>query len=320
MSRRTPSAEAVHIPTGVEEAELEVGGAQVKLTHLDKPFWPDEGITKRDLLQYYADASPWLLPHLRDRPMTLKRYPDGAFGKFFFAKNAPKPRPRWLALCPVEHADSKTVVYPLIQDTASLLWAINLGCIDLNPSYAVCGDIDRPDFLNFDLDPVPGATFDTVREAALLVHAGLDALKLPSFAKTTGSRGIHIYVPLQRGLTQKVVWSFAKHFALALVKRAPDLVTAVYTKAKRPAGRVLIDFHQNQWGRTLASVYSVRPVKRAAVSMPVTWEEISRGIEIAQFRLDNAVERLQRVGDLWAPLLAQEGRVDLARFGPQAVS
>ena len=291
--------------------ELEVEGKVVKLTNLGKPFWPEMGITKRDLLQYYADVAPVLLPHLTDRAMVMKRYPNGAAGDFFFMKRAPAPRPEWIELCHIEHSSGNVIDFPMVQDLASLLWVVNLGCIDLNQWYARCDDVDRPDYLHFDLDPVPGATFEKVTETALLLRQGLEALKMPCYAKTTGSKGIHVYVPIERGPTQKQVWGFAKEFAHALAAQAPNLVTAIYIVAKRPKGRVLVDYNQNAWGRTLASIYSVRPRPIPTVSTPVKWSELERGLSIDDFRMDNVPARVRRLGDLWKPLLAKRGRFKL---------
>jgi bifunctional non-homologous end joining protein LigD len=291
--------------------EVEVEGRVVKLTNLGKFFWPKLGITKRDLLQYYADVSPFLLPHLTDRAMVMKRYPNGAAGEFFFMKRAPTPRPEWIELCHIEHSSGNIIDFPMIQDLASLLWVVNLGCIDLNQWDARCDDVDRPDYLHFDLDPVPGATFQKVIDTALLVRDGLESLKIPSYAKTTGSKGIHVYVPIQRGPTQKQVWGFAKEFAHALAAQAPKLVTAIYVVSKRPKGRVLVDYNQNAWGRTLASIYSVRPHPKASVSTPVKWSEVERGISIDDFRMANVPARLRQLGDLWKPLLAKRGRFKL---------
>ena len=243
--------------------------------------------------------------------MVMKRYPNGAAGKFFFQKRAPVPRPEWIEICSITHASESVIDFPIVADLSSLLWLVNLGCIDLNPWYARCDDVDRPDFLHFDLDPVPGADFAQVRETALLVHEALDALKMPNFAKTTGSRGIHVYVPIVREPLQKQVWTFAKKLAQSLEKLHPKLVTAEYRIAKRPDGRVLVDYNQNAWGRTLASVYSVRPKPRAPVSTPVAWKEIEKGIEIEDVRLDNVPSRVRKLGDLWKPLTQPRGRFDL---------
>ena len=315
MSPARAKAQTVAIPQDVRDVELDFGrGKIVKLTNLDKPFWPDLGLTKRDLLQYYARVAPALVPHLVGRAMVMKRYPNGAYGEFFFMKRAPSPRPEWIETCRIPHGSGNVIDFPMIQDLPSLLWVVNLGCIDLNPWYARCDDYDRPDYLHFDLDPVPGAGFDQVIETALLVRRGLEGLGLPCHAKTTGSKGIHVYLPIRRGPVQKDVWGFAKSFALALAAQAPKLVTAEYRVAKRPKGRVLVDYNQNAWGRTLASIYSVRPRERAPVSTPVTWEEVERGIRIEDFRIDNVPDRVATLGDLWKPLLAARGRVALERY------
>src|SRR6266705_150705 len=255
------------IPRDVNQLEISFGDRQVRLTNLNKLFWPELKITKRDLLQYYTDVSSVLLPHLKDRAMVMKRYPNGAAGEFFFMKRAPSPRPEWIEICRIQHG-SKMVDFPMVQDLPSLLWVINLGCIDLNQWYGRCDDAERPDYLHFDLDPVPGATWENVLETALVVRAALEPLKMPSYPKTTGSKGIHIYAPIVRGPTQKQVWTIAKEIAQVLAAANPKLITAQYKIAKRPKGRVLVDYNQNAWGRTLASIYSVRPTPKATVSTP----------------------------------------------------
>jgi bifunctional non-homologous end joining protein LigD len=291
--------------------EFTVAGRRVSLTNLDKPFWPRLGLTKGDLIRYYSSIARVVLPHIQDRPMIMKRYPDGAEGPFFFMKRTPVPRPAWLERCSIEHRSGNVIDFPVIQDIASLLWLVNLGCIDLNPWYARCDDVDRPDFLHFDLDPVVGASFARVRETALVVRDALSALGMTSYAKTSGSEGMHVYVPIFRGPLQKQVWTVAKSIALSLAEKFPKLITAEYRIARRPRGRVLVDYNQNAWGRTLAGVYSVRPRPKATVSAPVTWREVERGVEPEEFTLRNMHERLRRVGDLWRPLLARRGRFRL---------
>ncbi|HSU93456.1 MAG TPA: non-homologous end-joining DNA ligase [Gemmatimonadaceae bacterium] len=309
---RSPARRASSIvPEGVRDAEVDADGHAVSLTNLEKPFWPKPGITKGDLLRYYAAVAPALLPHLHDRAMVMKRYPNGATGKCFFMKRAPSPRPDWIETCAIEHGSGSVIDFPMVQDLASLLWVVNLGCIDLNQWYARCDDVNRPDYLHFDLDPVVGASFARVRETALLVREALVALGMSPLAKTTGSSGIHIYVPIVRGPLQKQVWTFAKEFARVMESRAPKLITAEYRIAQRPRGHVLVDYNQNAWGRTLASVYSPRPTPMAAVSTPVTWAEIENGVEIADFRIDNVPARIEQLGDLWKPLLASRGRFKL---------
>ncbi|HEY0305265.1 MAG TPA: non-homologous end-joining DNA ligase [Longimicrobiales bacterium] len=305
---------SITLPADINQANVAIKGKIVRLTNLNKPFWPELGVTKRDLLQYYADVSPYLLPHIADRAMVMKRYPHGALGDFFFMKRAPTPRPEWIETCSIDHGAENVIDFPMIQDLAALMWVINLGCIDLNQWYATCDDVDRPDYLHFDLDPVEGTPFEKVRETALVVNQAMDALKMPALAKTTGSKGIHIYIPIVRGPTQKQVWTFAKELAKVLDAQFPQLVTAEYKVAKRPKGRVLVDYNQNAWGRTLASVYSVRPKPLATVSTPVTWEEIEAGIHIEDFRMDNVRERFEEVGDLWKPLLQKRGRFDLGQY------
>lgn len=314
VRKRSAKVSSVKIPKDAQGVELNFDSRIIKLTNLKKLFWPELGITKRDLIQYYADVAPALLPHLVDRAMVMKRYPNGAAGDFFFMKRAPEPRPDWIEICSIEHTSGNIIDFPMIQDVPSLLWVINLGCIDLNQWYARCDDVDRPDYLHFDLDPVPGANFEKVVEAALVIREALESLRIPCYAKTTGSKGIHVYVPIVRGPTQKQVWGFAKEFAHALSAQAPKLLTAVYKVSNRPKGRVLVDYNQNSWGRTLASIYSVRPRPRASVSTPVTWNELEGGIEIDDFRIDNVPARIRKVGDLWKPLLAKRGRFKLEAF------
>jgi len=307
------AVKALTLPKESGDVLLRFGAQEVRLTNLGKLFWKKLKITKRDLLQYYADIAPWLLPHLRDRAMVMKRYPNGAEGDFFYMKRAPEPRPEWIEICEIPHSEG-IVNFPIVQDLPSLMWLINLGCIDLNQWYARCDDTDRPDFLHFDLDPGPGATFDMVRSVALHVRDILGQLGMPVYAKTTGSKGMHLYVPIVRGPLQKEVWTFAKAIAIELESRHANIITAEYRKVKRPYARVLVDYNQNAWGRTLASIYSVRPTPFAGVSMPVTWEEIEEGIRIDDFRIDNVRERVREVGDLWKAVAVGKRRFDLRKL------
>ncbi len=311
---RAPEVGRIQLPRDVDDVVLKFGPRLVKLTNLRKPFWPELGITKGDLLQYYADVSDLLLPHLHDRAMVMRRYPNGAAGKSFFMKRAPSPRPEWIEICAIEHESGNVIDFPVIQDVPSLLWCVNLGCIDLNQWYARSDDVDRPDYLHFDLDPVPGADFAQVRECALVLRDALTALSIPALAKTTGSKGIHIYTPIVRGPTQHQVWEFTKKVAMALEQQRPDLITTEYRVSARPRGRVLVDYNQNAWGRTLASIYSVRPKPLATVSTPVTWEEIEAGVTIEDFRIDNVRARFAELGDLWRPLLSPKKRFPLGDF------
>ena len=305
------------VPDGVDEAVVEADAGEVKLTNLGKPFWPALGLSKRDLLRYYEAVAPWLVPHLADRPMVMKRYPHGWQGKFFFMKRAPSPRPAFVETVRVLHRSGNEIDFPIVQDLASLLWLVNLGCIDLNPWYSRRDDLDRPDYLHFDLDPVEGATFETVREVALEVRALLEQLGMPVYPKTSGSKGMHLYVPIVRGPLQKHVWIFAKAFALEVARRHPRIATAAYTIALRPKGRVLVDYNQNRWGSTLASVYSVRPTPGATVSTPLGWREVERGAKTEDFDLRNVPARLAARGELFCPPTGGD-RFDLAPLIPAA--
>src|SRR5688572_20421017 len=309
-----PRVPRVQIPVDADNATVTVSGKDVRLTNLRKPFWPERGITKGALIQYYADIAPLLLPHIQDRAMVMKRYPHGAAGPFFFMKRAPAPRPEWIRTCAIEHGSGNVIDFPVIDDLPSLLWIINLGCIDLNQWYAKCDDVNRPDYVHFDLDPGKGASFDQVGESALIVRGALETLGMKPLAKTSGSKGMHVYVPIVRGPVQKAVWTFAKALAVELASRHPSLMTSEYRVAKRPSARVLVDYNQNRWGSTLASIYSVRPRPQATVSTPLTWDEVSGGAGIEDFRLDNVRERIARVGDLWKPLIAARGRTNLEQF------
>jgi bifunctional non-homologous end joining protein LigD len=302
----------VVIPRDRPDAVLTpVAGRSVQLTNLDKVFFPETSTTKRDLLQYYADVAPLLVPYLAGRAMVLKRYPNGVTGDFFYMKRTPPGAPPWIRTCSIEHGSGSVIDFPMVDDVAGLLWVINLGCIDLNEWYSRCDDTDRPDYLHFDLDPVEGTPFATVRETALRVRDGLEGLGMKPVVKTTGSSGMHVYVAIARDPKQKEVWTFAKAFAQTLERMFPDIITAEYRIAKRPAGRVLVDYNQNAWGKTLASVYSVRAKPLATVSTPVTWEEVEAGLELDHFRIDNVRERFTHVGDLWSPMKAKRGRFDL---------
>ncbi|MGI8510830.1 MAG: non-homologous end-joining DNA ligase [Gemmatimonadaceae bacterium] len=313
-SSKVVNAKPIEIPANEPEVSLRVGRRTVRLTNLAKLFWPTLGLTKRNLLQYYASVAPVLVPHLRDRAMVMKRFPNGAAGKLFFMKRAPTPRPDWIETCSIEHESESIIAFPMVQDAASLLWLVNLGCIDLNQWYSRCDDVDRPDYLHFDLDPDDATPFERVLEVAVIVRDVLHELEMPTYVKTSGSTGVHIYVPIVRGPIQKQVWTFAKALAQTIAERHPQLATAEYIIAKRPRGRVFVDYNQNAWGKTLASVYSVRPTANATVSTPVTWEELERGIDIAQFTMNTVPARIAQLGDLWAGLLAPKGRVKLENY------
>jgi bifunctional non-homologous end joining protein LigD len=299
------------IPSDVDDVTLELDSKRVSLTNLRKVYFPAAKLTKGDLLRYYLKVAPFLLPHVAGRAMVMKRYPHGINADFFYMKRTPSPHPEWLRTCPIEHRSGNVIDFPIIDDLASLLWLINLGCIDLNPWYSLCNDPNRPLYIHFDMDPVEGTAFSVVREGALVVRDVLAGMRMTPFVKTSGSSGVHIYVAIEVGPAQHDVWEIAKAIGHQIAKAHPDILTAEYKIAKRPKGRVLVDYNQNAFGKTLASIYSVRPNEDAAVSTPVTWEELEAGCEPGDFTMRNVPQRLEKVGDLWKPLLSKSGRFKL---------
>jgi bifunctional non-homologous end joining protein LigD len=289
------------------------GKRQLRLSNLDKPFWRAEGITKGDLIAYYRDVASVLVPHLRDRPFTMKRYPDGWEGKHFFQKQAPSHMPEWIARstqpASTREGEKKVIEYAVVDDELALMWMANMGCIDLHAWSSRVDKPERPDWVMFDLDPSEGATFEQVVEVALLVRETLDVLELASFPKTSGSRGIHVLVPVARRHTFPQVREFASIVAGALERTHPGLVTTAWAKAKRRG--VLVDANQNRQGATNATVYSVRPRAGAPVSTPLRWEEVREGLDPAAFSMDAVLDRVAREGDLFAGVL--EGKQSLTR-------
>jgi bifunctional non-homologous end joining protein LigD len=287
--------------------EIRKGKRVLKLSNLDKPFWPDEGITKGDLLAYYRAVAPALVPHLKDRPFTLKRYPDGAYGKFFFQKDAPKHMPDWIPTIELmvstreKPRQRRKISAPLVNDELALLWMVNMGCIDLNTWYSRIDKPGRPDFVLFDLDPSDDVGFKETVEVALLVKRALDALELESVVKTSGSDGIHVLVPIARRHTYDDTREFSAIVASALARTHQGLVTTEWTRAKRRG--VLIDSNQNGEGKTIASVYSVRPREGAPVSTPLRWDEVNEKLDPRQFTMDVVQSRIDQHGDLFEPVL-----------------
>jgi bifunctional non-homologous end joining protein LigD len=309
-----PGRSALEIPADVDDITLEVDGRRVAVTNLRKVYFPKLGLTKGDLLRYYLSMADVLIPHIAGRAMVMKRYPHGVTGDFFYMKRAPAPRPEWIATCSIEHRSGNVIDFPIINDRASLLWLINLGCIDLNPWYSLCDDFNRPLVLHFDLDPTPDTPFSTIREAALIVGDVLRGIGMEPFIKTTGSRGVHIYVAIRKDFTQHEVWEVSKAIGLQIAKAHPDVLTAIYRVANRPPAHVLVDYNQNAFGKTLASIYSVRPYEEATVSTPLEWSEVEAGCELTDFTIFNVPQRVAKIGDLWKPLLQDRGRFDLARL------
>ncbi len=285
------------------EATVEVDGHRLKFTNLDKVLFPKDGWKKRDLIAFYDRVSPWLLPHLKDRPLSMKRYPNGIAAEFFFQKNAGTHFPEWMHCEPItEHHPPKVNYYPLANDRASLLYLANLACIDQNPWMSRVGNLDRPDWMLLDLDPVE-ASFDQIVEAALLVREILSSLDLKGYPKTTGGDGMHVYVPLEPNYKYDQVRSFAEIVSHLAVDREPNLFTTPRSVDKRKKGRVYFDYLQIGIGKTIAAPYVVRAYDGAPVATPLAWDEVKRGLKPSDFRIDNTIERFTRVGDLFAPVL-----------------
>ncbi|HEY7306167.1 MAG TPA: DNA ligase D [Bryobacteraceae bacterium] len=294
------------------EATVEIDGHRLKFTNLDKVFFPKDGWKKRDLLAFYERVSPWLLPHLKDRPLSLKRYPNGIAEEYFFQKNAPSHFPDWLRLEPItEHHPPKVNRYPIANDRASLLYLANLGCIDQNPWMSRAGTLEHPDWMLLDLDPV-ATDFDHIIEAMLLVREVLSDLGLKGYPKTTGGDGMHIYVPLEPVYTYEQVRSFAEIVSHLALDREPNLFTTPRSVGKRKKGRVYFDYLQIGTGKTIAAPYVVRAHDGAPVATPLDWKEVKRGLRPHDFRIDNTIERFRRVGDLFAPVLEGGQKLETA--------
>jgi bifunctional non-homologous end joining protein LigD len=286
----------------------------LELSNLDKVFWPGEGITKGDLIDYYRAVADVVVPHIEGRPFTMKRYPDGIAAKPFFQKNAPSHMPDWIPTAEFpatsrETREKRMIRYPLVNEEAALLWMANMGCIDLNAWCSRADRSDRPDFALFDLDPTPEAGFAAAAEVALLVRDALAAVDLRGYPKTSGSDGVHVLVPLARRYGYDQTRGVVAAISRALASMRPELVTTEWSKAKRRG--VLIDANQNGPGRTIAFAYSVRPHPGAPVSAPVTWEELAAGVHPGDFTMPVMLERVARRGDLYAPVLE-----DLQALGP----
>ena len=290
------------------------GRPEPPLSNLDKVFWPEEKLTKGDLIDYYRRVAEVLVPHLRDRPFTMKRYPDGIAGKNFFQKDAPKHMPDWIptAAFPAtsrEDRSKRMINYPLVNEAAALVWMANMGCIDMNAWYSRADKPERPDFVLFDLDPTPEVGFAGAVEAAKLVKVALDAVGLRGYPKTSGADGIHVLVPLARRYAYDDSRKLSATLARALADSHPELITTEWSKARRRG--VLIDANQNGPGRTIASVYSVRPRPGAPVSTPVDWDELTPKLEPEDFTMEVVLGRIADRGDLYAPVL--EDRQALGR-------
>ena len=276
----------------------------VKLSSPDRVLFPEDGITKGDLFEYYKRVGPTIVPHLRDRPFTMKRYREGISAPGFFQKQAPKGMPDWIPTRQFRtwprEGESRLVDFPLVNSTEAVLWMVQMHCIDMNAWYSRVDKPDRPDFVLFDLDP-PDDGFELAIEVAHLIRELLEELDLPGYVKTSGADGIHVVAPITRRATFGQTYDFAEQVSRLLEERHPGKVTTEWLKKKREG--VLVDHRQNGHGKTIASVYSVRPKPGAPVSTPLRWEELTPGIRPRDFGMEEALRRIEEHGDLFVPVL-----------------
>jgi bifunctional non-homologous end joining protein LigD len=290
----------------VSEETLQVGRRRVRVTHPERNLFPGDGVTKGDLAHYYVAVADAIVPHLRDRPFTLKRYPHGIRQQAYFHKQAPKGKPDWLPTrrfrtWPRE-GESRLVDFTLVNEPAALVWMVQMNCIDMNAWYSRVDKPDRPDYVVFDLDPPETRNgFAQAIEVAHLVREALEGLELRSYVKTSGADGIHVLVPITRRSSYKDTYELAERVSRGLEAENPGLVTTEWLKKKRRG--VLVDHRQNGHGKTIASVYSVRPKPGAPVSTPLRWEELHEKVRPRDFGMREALERIEREGDLFEPVL-----------------
>jgi bifunctional non-homologous end joining protein LigD len=306
------AAVAAELLADVKEATLEVDGRTLKFTNLKKVFYPDEGYTKRDVINYYDAVSALILPHLKDRPLSLKRYPNGIKDEFFFQKHVPESFAPWLRteLIDSDHNEAP-INYVFAQDRASLLYLANLGCIDQNPWMSRLGSLDNPDFILIDLDPQE-CPYDMIVEAALLVQQVLDEIGLEGYPKTTGGRGMHVYIPVETHYAYEQTRTFAEVIARIVVRRKPELFTTPRSVAKRERNRVYFDWVQNAKSKTIAAPYVLRAYPGAPVATPLEWGEVRKGLNPSQFNIANARERFRQKGDLFAGVLQRPQKMEKA--------
>jgi bifunctional non-homologous end joining protein LigD len=295
-----------------QSLEVEVQGKRLKLSNLEKVLYPAAGFTKGAVIDYYTRAAPVLLPHLRARPLTLKRYPDGVEGEYFYEKQCPSHRPDWVNTAPVK-ANGKTINFCLANDLPTLVWTSNLADLELHTSLSLAKDVDRPTMMVFDLDPgAPAAILECVK-VGLLLRKVLDELGLESFPKTSGSKGFQVYVPLNTPVTYDDTKPFARALAQLLEKQHPKLVVSNMKKELRK-GKVLVDWSQNNDFKTTICVYSLRAKERPTVSTPVEWDEAesalkSKASDRLVFESEDALGRVERHGDLFEPVLKLKQRL-----------
>lgn len=282
---------------------------KLKLTNLSKQLWPDDNITKADLIKYYIQMASVILPHLKDRPMVFTRYPDGIYGKAFYQKNVPDYAPEWLKTFKIKSDEGNITEYVIINDVKSLVWAANQACLELHPWLSKTSSLGNPDYVIFDLDPMENTDFEDARKVALALKELLDMEGLVSFAKTSGSTGIQIYVPIDCKYTYQQVRNFAKLFCQVIERTFPDITTTERSVSKRE-GKMYLDYMQNVKGKTIVAPYSPRPKKGAPVSCPITWTELEQGVTADMFTIKNIPERVKEKGDIFEGVLTVKQNID----------
>ena len=308
----TPRVAQPVLTGSADTAWLGVEGRRLKFTNLNKVFYPQDGYTKRDIIQYYYAIAPWLLPHLQNRPLSLRRYPDGIEGESFFQKDARKDFPSWFRSEAIETEKGKPPTrFVVADDLPSLLFLANLGCIDQNPWMSRVGSLENPDFLLIDLDP-QDCGYERIIEAAQLVRQKLDLLGLEGYPKTTGGRGMHIYVPVEPVYSYEQTRSFAEVLARWLAMQRPDLFTTPRPVARREKGKVYFDYLQNGFAKTISAPYVLRAYPGASVATPLAWHEIVPGLLPSRFHIHNALDRFAHLGDLFRPVRESTQRLEPA--------
>ncbi|WP_121459862.1 DNA ligase D [Chryseobacterium defluvii] len=294
------------IKSSEKEKEVTLNQHKVKLTNQDKMYFPKDELTKGDVIEYYQSVAEYILPHLKNRPLSLNRFPNGIEEQSFYQKDASDNIPDWIKTTPV-HSESndKYIDYIICNDKATMAYLNNLGCIDFNPWNSSLPDLENPDFLVLDLDPSKKNTFDDVIETALQVKEVLDSVKIKGYCKTSGSTGIHIYIPMGGKYDFDQVKDFAHLLMQQVQEKLPDITTLERNLKKRDEGKIYLDYLQNRTGQTLASVYSLRPKEGASVSMPLEWDELKPGLKPTDFNIHNALERVKEKGDLFKPVLGK---------------
>ena len=277
-----------------------------RFTSLDKLYWPDEGITKGDLISYYETIAPFILPYLKNRPLSLRRNPNGIRDQGFYHKDAGDIAPSWMKTADI-YAEStgKIVHYLVCNNVKSLLFIANLGCIEMNPWNSVTDKLDKPDYLILDIDPSEKNSFDQVVEVALVIKEILDKIKITGYCKTSGASGMHVYIPCGRKYSYDTVRDFAKILATMVHEQLPSFTTLERSLAKRKKTQIYIDYLQNSRGQTLASVYSARPKPGATVSTPLEWKEVKQGLHPSDFTINNIKKRADKKGDLFEGVLGK---------------